>query len=411
MDVHVPRAGTPQERSVKVHEHQAKALFRRFGVPTPRGRVAATAEEAARAAADLAQDGVATPVRVVKAQVLAGGRGKAGGVKVLGTPGEVEGVARALLGSRLVTPQTGPEGVRVGTVLVEEGLDIARELYVAVILDRARERDVVMASTMGGTEIEEVAARHPEAILKEVVHPLLGWQEYQGRRLAFALGLAATKEQLASAVRVFRGLHDAYTRLDASLVEVNPLVVTKDGALVALDGKVNLDDNALFRHPDLAELRDVAEEDPLEAQASEANLNYVRLDGNIGCMVNGAGLAMATMDMIQLHGGMPANFLDVGGTASADSVASALRILLADRNVKAVLINIFGGIVRCDLVAEGVVEGARRVGLAVPVVVRIEGNRAEEAARILQGAPFHPVVAKDMREAAEKVVRAAGGAA
>ena len=395
---------------MKIHEYQAKALFRDHGIPVPRGRVASTAEEAARAADGLTKDGVETPVRVVKAQVLAGGRGKAGGVKVVKGTAEVQAAAERMLGARLVTPQTGPEGVEVKRVLVEEGLAIDRELYVAVVLDRAAERLVVMASTMGGTEIEEVAVEHPEAIVKEHVSPLVGFQDFQARRLAFALGLAKDREQLAASAGLIGSLVRLYEQTDASLLEVNPLVVTKDGRVVALDGKASFDDNALFRHPRLAELWDQAEDDPLEVEAAKSNLNYVRLDGSIGCMVNGAGLAMATMDMIQLAGGEPANFLDVGGTASAEGVASALRILLADPNVKVVLVNIFGGIVRCDLVAEGVVEGARRVGVSVPVVVRIEGNKAEEARRILAGAQFQVIVAADMRDAATQAVAAAGGA-
>jgi len=394
---------------VKIHEHQAKALFREHGIPVPRGIHAQSADAARAAADDLARQGVTTSVRVVKAQVLAGGRGKAGGIKVCKTLAEVHPAATALIGRRLVTKQTGAEGVEVRSVLVEEGLDIDRELYLAIVLDRAARKPVIMASTMGGTEIEEVAERHPEAIVKEWIDPLIGLQDFQSRRLAFALGLARDRAQLDAAVKLLRGLAELYDRLDASLVEVNPLVVLKDGRIAALDGKVTFDDNALYRQPRIAEMRDDAEEDPLEVQAAASNLNYVRLDGSIGCMVNGAGLAMATMDMIKLSGGEPANFLDVGGGASAETVANALRILVSDQNVRAVLVNIFGGIVRCDLVAQGVVEGAARVDMKVPVVVRIEGTRAEEGRKILAEAPFKVIVGRDMADAAEEAVRAAAG--
>jgi succinyl-CoA synthetase beta subunit len=395
---------------VKIHEHQAKALFREHGIAVPRGIHALTPDAAQAAAEELSRQGVATPVRVVKAQVLAGGRGKAGGIKVCKSLADVRAAAAALIGKRLVTKQTGAEGVEVRSVLVEEGLDIDRELYLAIVLDRAARRPVVMASTMGGTEIEEVAERHPEAIVKEWIDPLIGLQDFQSRRLAFALGLARDRAQLDAAVKLLRGLADLYEQLDASLVEVNPLVVLKDGRIAALDGKVTFDDNALYRQPRIAEMKDTTEEDPLEVQAAASNLNYVRLDGSIGCMVNGAGLAMATMDMIKLSGGEPANFLDVGGGASAETVADALRILVSDENVRAVLVNIFGGIVRCDLVAQGVVDGASRVNMKIPVVVRIEGTRAEEGRRILADAPFKVVVGHDMADAAEKAVRAAAGA-
>jgi succinyl-CoA synthetase beta subunit len=397
--------------ALKIHEHQAKALFREFGIPVPRGVLARSADEAARGAEALARDGVTTPVRVVKAQVLAGGRGKAGGVKVVPKVTDVRAVAERILGMRLVTKQTGAEGVAVGSVLIEEGLPIDRELYLAVVLDRAARKTVIMASTMGGTEIEEVAVEHPEAIVREHVEPLIGLQDHQCRRMAFALGLAASRAQLSAATQMIAGVHRVFDELDATMVEINPLVVTKDGSIVALDGKISFDDNALFRHPRLEELRDTTEDDPLEVQAAASNLNYVRLDGNIGCMVNGAGLAMATMDMIQIAGGEPANFLDVGGGASAEGVADALRILLADPNVRAVLVNIFGGIVRCDLVAQGIVEGAARVDMRVPVVVRIEGTRAEEGRKILAEAKFKVIVASDMADAAEKAVKAAAGPA
>jgi succinyl-CoA synthetase beta subunit len=395
---------------LKIHEHQAKALFREHGIPVPRGIVARSADEAEAAASQLTKLGVTTPVRVVKAQVLAGGRGKAGGIKVVKSLDAVKPAAAALVGTRLVTKQTGPEGVPIRSVYVEEGLDIDRELYLAIVLDRQARRPVIMASTMGGTEIEEVAEEHPEAIVREHVDPLVGLQDHQCRRMAFALGLAKDRAQLAEATKVLQGIWTIYEKLDGSMVEINPLVVTKQGSVVALDGKITFDDNALFRHPEIAALKDDSEDDPLEIEALRSNLNYVRLDGNIGCMVNGAGLAMATMDMIQLSGGEPANFLDVGGGASAETVASALRILMSDKNVKAVLINIFGGIVRCDLVAQGVVQGAAQVGVKVPVVVRIEGTKAEEGRRILADAPFAVIVGNDMKDAADKAVRAAAGA-
>ncbi len=395
---------------MKIHEHQAKALFRDLGIPVPRGIVATTAGAAQQAAAELTRLGCTSPVRVVKAQVLAGGRGKAGGVKVCKEASAVGAVAEALLGSRLVTKQTGKEGVLVNAVLVEEGLDIARELYLAIVLDRSARRPVIMASTMGGTEIEEVAEAHPEAIVREWIDPLIGLQDYQCRRMAFALGLATDRASLEAASGVLRGLCRAYHELDASMVEINPLVVLRDGGIVALDGKIAFDENALYRHPSIAAMKDPSEDDPLETRAAASNLNYVRLDGSIGCMVNGAGLAMATMDMIKLSGGEPANFLDVGGGASAATVAEGLSILVSDPNVRAVLINIFGGIVRCDLVAQGVIDGAARAGVKIPVVVRIEGTRAAEGRKLLAEAPFAVIVGADMKDAAEKAVRAAAGA-
>ena len=395
---------------MKIHEHQAKALFREHGIPVPRGILARTADEAAWAADELTRLGVQTHVRVVKAQVLAGGRGKAGGIKVVKTTDAVRPAAAALVGARLVTKQTGAEGVPINSVYVEEGLDIDRELYVAIVLDRTSRRPVIMASTMGGTEIEEVAEEHPEAIVREHVDPLVGLQDFQCRRMAFALGLARDRAQMQQATQVLRGICAIYHELDATMVEINPLVVTRTGDIVALDGKIAFDDNALFRHPDVAALKDDAEDDALEVEAAKSSLNYVRLDGNIACMVNGAGLAMATMDQIKLAGGEPANFLDVGGGASAETVASALRILMSDGNVRAVLINIFGGIVRCDLVAQGVVQGAAQVGIKVPVIVRIEGTKAEEGRRILADAPFQVIVGSDMKDAADKAVAAAAGA-
>ncbi len=392
---------------MKIHEYQAKALFRERGIPVPRGILARDVDAAASASDELTQQGVETPVRVVKAQVHAGGRGKAGGVKVVKDPGSVRATAEAILGMKLVTPQTGADGVEVRQVLIEEGLDIARELYVAVTLDRAAECPVIMASTEGGTEIEEVAETNPDAILKEWVHPTLGLQDHQCRRLAFGLGLAENRAQLNAAVALFQKLAAMFDELDASLVEVNPLIVTGDGSIVALDGKMNLDDNALFRHPEIAELRDQAEEDPLEVEASKSDLNYIRLDGNIACMVNGAGLAMATMDLIKLVGGEPANFLDVGGGATSERVAEAFKLVLSNKNVSAIMVNIFGGIVRCDLIAEGIISAVKEVGVEVPVVVRLEGTNVKKGRELLKESGLDIIAARDLTDAAEKAVAAA----
>jgi succinyl-CoA synthetase beta subunit len=384
---------------MKVHEYQAKELLKKFNVPVPAGKVAFTVAEAAQAAQDLGGT-----IWVVKAQIHAGGRGKGGGVKVARTLDEVRQLATAMLGMNLVTHQTGPEGKTVKRLLVEQGINIARELYVGVTLDRATSRSVVMASTEGGVEIEKVAAETPEKILKQPVDRAVGFQGYQARALAFGLGL--TGDAFRNGVKFLTALYTAYEALDCSLAEINPLVITTEGHVLALDAKMNFDDNALGRHPELQTLRDLDEEDPLEVEASKSNLNYIKLDGNVGCMVNGAGLAMATMDIIKLAGGQPANFLDVGGGASAETVQAGFKIILADPNVQAVLINIFGGIVRCDRVATGVVEAAKNVKVSVPVVVRLAGTNAELAAEILRTSGMNFLVAGSLAEAAEKVTQA-----
>ena len=384
---------------MNIHEFQGKELLRQFGVAVPRGLVAATpgeAETAARA--------IGVPC-VVKAQIHAGGRGKAGGVKVAKSPEEARRVAEALLGKPLVTHQTGPAGRVVRRVLVEQGLDIARELYLGMVLDRATARVTAMASSEGGVEIEEVAARKPGAILKETVDPAVGLQTFQARRLAFGLGLPP--EAVSKAVAFIGALYRAFMECDASLAEINPLVVTPDGTVLALDAKLSLDDNGLFRHPNLRELRDATEEDPRETQAAKHDLTYIALDGTIGCLVNGAGLAMATMDIIKYYGGEPANFLDVGGGASAENVREAFKILLLGDSVKAILINIFGGILRCDVLAEGVVAAAREVKLSVPLVVRLEGTNVDIGRRTLAQSGLNIVTASDMADAARKAVEAA----
>ena len=383
---------------MKIHEFQAKQLLSRYGVPVPPGRAAGSAPEVYEAARRLPR-----PV-VVKAQIHAGGRGKAGGIKIASTPEEAEAFGRQILGTRLVTPQTGPGGREVRILLVEKALEIRRELYVGVVIDRGREMLVVMASTEGGVEIEEVARRSPEKILKEWVDPLLGLCDYQARRICYGLGVDAGR-----GADLLKGLCRAFMELDCSLVEINPLVENSEGDLIASDAKLNFDDNALYRHPDVVELRDFNEEDPLEIQASRYGLSYIKLDGNVGCMVNGAGLAMATMDIIKLAGGDPANFLDVGGGASVEQVKQAFRILLSDSSVEAVLINIFGGIMRCDTVAEGVVQAARQVSVELPVVVRLEGTNVTEGRRILRTSGLQFVVADSMADAAERVVQAARG--
>jgi succinyl-CoA synthetase beta subunit len=386
---------------MNLHEYQAKELFARHGVPVPAGRVAATAPEATDACRTLGGDRW-----VVKAQVHAGGRGKAGGVVLAESRDAVAQAASRLLGCWLVTRQTGPEGLPVHKVLVESPTPVARELYLSLLVDRARRRVVVMASPDGGMDIEEVAAATPERIFSTHVDPAAGLQPYQCRRLGFALGLDA--EQVKSFQTLLFGLYRLFVEADASLVEINPLVVTPAGALVALDAKINLDDNALYRHPNLVALRDISQEDAREARAKEHDLNYVTLDGNIGCMVNGAGLAMATMDLVQLHGGRPANFLDVGGGTTAARVAEAFKLILSDGKVRAVLVNIFGGIVRCDLIAEGIIAAVKDAGIAVPVVVRLEGTRAAEGLRLLAESGLALQTAADLTEAAEKVVAAAG---
>ena len=383
---------------MKVHEYQAKEILARFGVAIPRGEVVTTPEGARSVAANLGGK------VVVKAQVHAGGRGKAGGVKLANGPEEASEVASRILGMKLVSKQTGPEGKIVHKVLVEEALGIARELYVGIVLDRAKGLPVLMASKFGGMEIEEVAAEHPEAILKEHFGPLAGLQAYQARKLGFALELSG--DTFKKFVRFVTALARAYNESDATLAEINPLLITTDGDVLALDAKMNFDDNAVARHPDIAEMRDLEEEDPLEVEASKFDLNYIKLDGTIGCMVNGAGLAMATMDIIKHAGGAPANFLDVGGGASQERVENAFRILLSDRSVKAVLINIFGGIVRCDMIASGVVAAAKNLGVKVPIVVRLEGTNVEEGRRILAESGLKLQPADGMADAAAKVVAA-----
>ena len=384
---------------MKVHEYQGKEILRAYNVAVPRGKVAFNADEAVRVAGELGGQ-----VWVVKAQIHAGGRGKGGGVKIARSIDEVRTLAGQMLGMRLVTHQTGPEGRIVRRLLIEEGVGIARELYLGVTLDRSTSRNVVMASTEGGVEIEKVAAETPEKILKEFVDRGIGFQAYQARSLAYRLGLRG--DALKNGVKFLHALYAAYEATDASLAEINPLVITTEGKVVALDAKMNFDDNALDRHPELRDLRDLDEEDPLEVEASKSNLNYIKLDGNVGCMVNGAGLAMGTMDIIKLAGGNPANFLDVGGGASAETVAAGFRIILADPSVKAVLINIFGGIVRCDRVATGVVEAARQVHVSIPVVVRLAGTNAELAGEILRASGLNFLVASSLKEAAEKVTQA-----
>ena len=386
---------------MKIHEYQAKELLKKFNVPVPRGIVAHTAEEAFQAAKDLAVEPV-----VVKAQIHAGGRGKGGGVKLAKTADEARELAQKILGMKLVTHQTGPEGREVRVLLIEEGLPIDREFYLGIVLDRASGRPVFMASAAGGMDIEEVAAKNPEQIFKETIDPAVGFRSFQARKLAFALGLP--NELISQAVKFMQTLYSAYESMDASLVEINPFLLTKDNRLIALDAKITFDDNAMFRHPDFKELRDLNEEEPLEIEASKFDLNYIKLDGNIACMVNGAGLAMATMDIIKLAGGEPANFLDVGGGASQERVEAAFRILLADPSVRAVLINIFGGIVRCDMVARGVVGAANNLGITVPVVVRLEGTNVEEGQRVIRESGLNFTVANGMKDAAEKVVALAG---
>ena|SRR5579864_2991407 len=388
---------------MKIHEYQAKAILSKYGVAVPRGEMALTREEAEDAAKRLL-DQKATGV-VVKAQIHAGGRGKGGGVKVAKNLDEARQWIAKILGMRLVTHQTGPEGKIVQRLLIEETLPIERELYLSIVVDRATADPVFMASTAGGMEIEEVAAKDPKAILMEHIDPTIGFQAFHARKLAFGLGL---KPEQIEAVRFMTGLYRAFTDTDASLLEINPFITTTDGRLFALDAKVNFDDNALFRHRDLKELRDITEEDPLEVEASKYSLNYIKLDGNIACMVNGAGLAMATMDIIKYAGGSPANFLDVGGGANAEQIQHAFEILLSDKNVRAILINIFGGILRVDMLASGVVEAAKATKLKLPLVLRLEGTNVEQGREILKNSGLNFIVATDMKDAAEKVVAAAG---
>ena len=386
---------------MKIHEYQGKELLKRYGVAVPRGIVARSAEEAYHAAKELG-----TEVVVVKAQIHAGGRGKGGGVKIAKSADEAAEVARQILGMKLITHQTGPEGREVRVLLIEEGLPIDKEFYLGIVLDRTTGRPVFMASAAGGMDIEEVAAHSPEQILKETIDPAVGFRSFQARKLAFGLGLPA--DLVNQAVKFMQALYHAYEQMDASLLEINPFLLTKDKRLIALDAKVNFDDNAMFRHKEFLDLRDLNEEEPLEIEASRFDLNYIKLDGNIACMVNGAGLAMATMDIIKLAGGEPANFLDVGGGASQERVEAAFRILLADEHVRAVLINIFGGIVRCDMVARGVVGAAQNLNVKVPVVVRLEGTNVEEGQRVIRESGMNFTVANGMRDAAEKVVALAG---
>jgi succinyl-CoA synthetase beta subunit len=384
---------------MKIHEYQAKAILAQYQVPVPRGEVAFTVEEAEAAAKKIAGS------VVVKAQIHAGGRGKGGGVKVAKDANAAVDLARQILGMKLVTHQTGPEGRIVQRLLIEETLPIDRELYLGIVLDRVQGKPVFMASAAGGMEIEEVAAKTPELILKETIEPGFGLSAYQARKLAFGIGIPAAS--VNSAAAAMAALAKAYVAMDMSLAEINPFLLTRDGKVYALDAKVNFDDNALYRHKELLELRDLNEEDPLEVEASRFGLNYIKLDGTVGCMVNGAGLAMATMDIIKYAGGSPANFLDVGGGASAEQVKNAFRILLSDKNVKAVLINIFGGILRCDTLATGVVAAARDLNIQVPIVVRMEGTNVEMGRQILLDSGLNFTVGADMRDAAEKVVRLA----
>ena len=392
---------------MKIHEYQAKDILAKYGVAIPRGEVANTLDEALEVAKRLFSGGAKGVV--VKAQIHAGGRGKGGGVKVAKTLDEAEHYAKQILGMQLVTHQTGPQGQKVQRLLIEETAAIDRELYLGIVLDRAAAKLVFMASQAGGMEIEEVAAKDPKAIHKAYIDPGVGFQAYQARELAFALGLKPT--QINEAVKFMTGLYRAYIDTDASLLEINPFITTKDDKLYALDCKINFDDNAMFRHRDLKELRDTAEEDPLEVEASKYALNYIKLDGNIACMVNGAGLAMATMDIIQYAGGMPANFLDVGGGANQQQIEHAFEILLSDKNVQAVFINIFGGILRVDTLAQGVVQAAKNLNVKVPVVLRLEGTNVEEGRRILQESGLKFIVGDTMQDAAQKVVAATKGVA
>ena len=386
---------------MKIHEYQAKAILARYGVPVPRGEVAFAAAEAGEIARRLGGH-----VVVVKAQIHAGGRGKGGGVKLAKSSDEAEKLARAMIGMTLITHQTGPEGRVVSRVLVEEGLQMTRELYLSIVLDRASGKPVMMASAAGGMDIEEVAASTPEKIVKVYIEPGVGLVPFEARQLGFAIGLDGP--QVNKAVKLMTSLYDAFVATDASLIEINPLVVTAAGDLLALDAKMNFDDNALYRHPDIRDLRDLGEENALEIEASKFSLNYIHLDGTIGCMVNGAGLAMATMDIIKLAGGEPANFLDVGGGANAEQIRNAFKILMSDTHVKAVLINIFGGILRCDVLAQGVIAAVKELGVPVPIVIRMEGTNVDEGKRLLRESAMNFTTADSMGEAAEKVVQLAG---
>ena len=390
---------------MKIHEYQAKGILKKYGVAVPRGEMAESREEAERVAKSLFDSGAAGVV--VKAQIHAGGRGKGGGVKIAKSVQEAGDLAAKMLGMTLITHQTGPEGRVVHRLLIEETLPIEKELYLGILVDRAEGKPVFMASAAGGMDIEQVAANTPEKILKQHIDPGMGLEPFQARKIAFALGLKP--QQINPAVQFLTGLYRAFLETDASLVEINPFITCTDGRLFALDAKLNFDDNALFRHPDIRELRDITEEDPLEVEASKYSLNYIKLDGNVGCMVNGAGLAMATMDIIKYAGGMPANFLDVGGGANAEQVTHAFEILLSDKNVKAVLINIFGGILRVDTLATGVVEAANKTHIQLPIVLRLEGTNVEAGREILKQSGLNFTVAETMKDAAEKVVAAARG--
>jgi succinyl-CoA synthetase beta subunit len=389
---------------MKIHEYQAKAILAKYGVAVPRGEMVTTREGAETVAKNLLSAGASAVV--VKAQIHAGGRGKGGGVKIANSAEEAGEIAARMLGMKLVTHQTGPEGKEVHCLLVEETLPIERELYLGIVIDRTEARPVFMASASGGMEIEQVAAQNPDAILKEYITPGMGLETFQARKLAFGLGLKP--EQVNPAVHLMTALYLAFEVTDSSLAEINPFITTKDGRLFALDAKINFDDNALFRHKDLTELRDLNEEDPLEVEASKYGLNYIKLDGNVGCMVNGAGLAMSTMDIIKYAGGAPANFLDVGGGANAEQVTHAFEILLSDKNVRAVLINIFGGILRVDTLAQGVVQAAKQTNISLPIVLRLEGTNVEQGREILKQSGLNCIVAETMKDAAEKVVAAAG---
>jgi len=382
---------------MKIHEYQAKKLFNDFKIPTPKGDVASTPDEVKKIAEDLGKV-------VIKAQIHAGGRGKGGGVKIASSPDEAYKIAKEMLGSKLVTHQTGPEGKTVNKVLVEEVLDIEKELYLGIVIDRSQkeEQPVIMGSSEGGVEIEKVAAQSPEKIVKVSANPVGSFSAYQGRKIAYGMGL--DKEGAKKATKLLNNLYNLVIRKDASLVEINPLIITKEGELIALDGKINFDDDGLYRHPDIKELRDLEEEEPLEREASDLGLNYIKLDGNVGCMVNGAGLAMATMDLIKLAGGEPANFLDVGGGASSEQIEKAFSILISDKNVKAILVNIFGGILRCDRVANGLIEAAKNLDMSLPLVVRLQGTNVEEGRALLNDSGLKIEVAQSLDEAAKKVV-------
>ncbi|MBP6633581.1 MAG: ADP-forming succinate--CoA ligase subunit beta [Kofleriaceae bacterium] len=393
---------------MKIHEYQGKELFRKYGVPVPQGIAAMSVEEALAAIPKVQQAG-GTDVVVVKAQIHAGGRGKGGGVKVAKTRADAEAAVRAIFGMQLVTPQTGAEGKKVQRLLIEQGLAIEHEYYLGMLLDRATGRVTVMASTEGGMDIEEVAEKHPEKILKEAINPAVGWQDYQSRRLAKRLGLSGSAARELG--KFLTALTRCYEDMDCSLLEINPLITTKDGKVLALDAKINFDDNALYRHPELEAWRDPSEEDPQEIEAKKWDLSFIALEGNIGCMVNGAGLAMSTMDIIKYYGGQPANFLDVGGGATAEKVTAAFKIITSDPAVKAIFVNIFGGIMKCDTIATGVITAVREVGLKVPLVVRLEGTNVELGKKLLAESGLDIVAAANMTDGAQKVVAAAKGGA